>query len=99
MIWFQNFLYAHDSLKDALPTALRGKIIILDHTHDTRLLAANLQLTRPRSKTVLYGSKSIRNKAIDMWNSVNKMNPGVKFLEKSRAVCKLFVKKMLLHEY
>ena len=95
----QNFLYAHDSLKDALPTALRGQINILDHTQDTRLFAANLQLTRPRSKTVLYGSKSIRNKAIDMWNSVNKMNPGVKFLEKSRAVCKLFVKKMLLHEY
>ena len=68
---FQNFLYAHDSLKDALPTTLRGKIVVLDHTHDTRLLAANVQLKRPSSNTVLYGSKSINNRAIEIWNSIN----------------------------
>ena len=99
MVNLQNFLYAHDSLKDALPTALRGKIDILDHTHDTRQLAANVQLTRPRSNTVLYGSKSINNRAIDIWNSINNTNPTIKFLEKSRDVCKLLVKRMLLFKY
>ena len=98
MVNLQNFLYAHDSLKNALPTALRGKINFLDHTHDTRLLAA--KLTRPRPNTVLYRSKSIRNRAIDMWNSINNnINPSVKFLRKSRDVCKLLVKRMLLFKY
>ena len=99
MVNLQNFLYAHDSLKDALPTALRGKIDVLDHTHDTRLLAANVQLTRPSSNTVLYGSKSINNRAIEIWNSINNINPTIKFYDKSRAVCKLLVKKMLLSKY
>ena len=95
----QNFLYAHDSLKDALPTALRGKLDILDHSHDTRLVAANVQLKRPRSNTVLYGSKSIINKAIDIWNSINNDHPNVKFLEKSRALCKSSIKKLFLSSY
>ena len=95
----QNFLYAHDSLKDALPTALRGKLDILDHSHDTRLIAANVQLKRPRSNTVLYGSKSIINKAIDIWNSINNDHPNVKFLEKSRALCKSSIKKLFLSSY
>jgi hypothetical protein len=95
----QNFLFAHDSLKDALPTALRGKLDILDHTHETRLLASNIQLKRPRSNTILYGSKSIINRAIDVWNSINKNHPNVKFLEKSRAVCKLLIKKIFISNY
>ena len=95
----QNFLYAHDNLKDALPTALRGKLDILDHSHDTRLVAANVQLKRPRSNTVLYGSKSIINKAIDIWNSINNDHPNVKFLEKSRALCKSSIKKLFLSSY
>ena len=95
----QNFLFAHDSLKDALPTALRGKLDILDHTHETRFLASNIQLKRPRSNTFLYGSKSINNRAIDLWNSINKNHPNVKFLEKSRAVCKLLIKKIFISNY
>ena len=73
----QNFLHAHDSLKDSLPNALRGKLNLLDHNHETRLIEANAQLKRPRSNTILYGSKSITNKAIDIWNSINKDNPSV----------------------
>ena len=95
----QNFLYAHDSLKDSLPISLRGKLNLLDHNHETRLIEANAQLKRPRSNTILYGSKSIINKAIDIWNSINNDNPSVKFLEKSRAVCKSIIKKLFLSRY
>ena len=61
----QNFLYAHDSLKSNLPISLRGKLHFLDHNHETRLQGENSQLTRPRSNTVNYGSKTIKNRAID----------------------------------
>ena len=66
----QNFLYAHDSLKGTLPIALRGKLHFLDHNHGTRLQGGNAQLTRPRSNTVNYGTKSIKNRAIDVWNTI-----------------------------
>ena len=95
----QNFLYAHDSLKGVLPIALRDKLNFLDHNHGTRLLAINAQLVRPRSNTVNYGSKSIINRAIDVWNSVNSTHPNVNFLDNSRSVCKSVVKKFLLSKY
>ena len=46
-----------------------------------------------------YGSKSIINRAIDVWNSVNSTHPNVNFLDNSRSVCKSFVKKFLLSKY
>ena len=99
IINLQNFLYAHDSLKDNLPTALRGKMDFLDHSHETRLLTGNAQLRKSRSKTVIYGSKSINSRSIDVWNSINRNNYNVRFLEKSRVVCKIFMKKLLLSQY
>ena len=95
----QNFLYAHDSLKSNLPISLRGKLHFLDHNHETRLQGENSQLTRPRSNTVNYGSKTIKNRAIDVWNSISRNHPQVKFLENSRPVCKSFIKKLLLSQY
>ena len=99
IINLQNFLYAHDSLKDNLPTALTGTMDFLDHTHETRLITGNAQLAKPRSNTVIYGSKSIENRSIEVWNSINRNNHSVKFLEKSRAVCKMVIKKLLLSKY
>ena len=99
IINLQNFLYAHDSLKDNLPTALRGKMNFLDHSHETRLLTGNAQLAKARSNTVIYGSRCIKNRSIDVWNSINRNYQNVRFLEKSRAVCKTLMKKLLLSQY
>ena len=95
----QNFLFAHGSLKCTLPIALRGKLHLLDHNHGTRLQGVNTQLTRPRSNTVTYGSKSIKNRSIEVWNSISSDHPQIKFLENSHSVCKSFVKKLLLSKY
>ena len=92
----QNLLYAYDSLKYNLPTALTGKMDFLDHTHETRLITGNAQLAKPRSNTVIYGSKSIENRSIEVWNSINRNNHSVKFLEKSRVVCKMVIKKTVI---
>ena len=95
----QNFLFAHGSLKCTLPIALRGKLHFLNHTHETRLQSETAQLTRPRSNTVIYGSKSIKNRAIEVWNSISSDHPQIKFLENSHSVCKSFIKKLLLSKY
>ena len=99
IINLQNFLYAHDSLKENLPTALRGKMDFLDHTQETRLLTGNAQLAKSRSNTVIYGSRCIKNRSIDVWNAINRNHHNVRFLEKSRAVCKILMKKLLLSQY
>ena len=95
----QNFLYAHDTLKNTLPIALRGKLTFLDHDHETRLQGENSQVTRPRSNTVNYGSKSIKNMAIDVWNSASITHSHIKFFDNSRSVCKTFMKKFLISKY
>ena len=70
----------------------------LEHPHETRNLDF-FQLHRPRTKTVLYGSKGINARSIDIWNSINKTHHLVKLHEKSRAVCKQFVYKLLISKY
>ena len=94
----QNFLFTHDSLKNNLPASLRGKMEFLVHPHGTRNLDY-LQLYRPRTNTILYGSKSINARSIDIWNSINQNYHHNKLHEKSRAVCKQFVYKFLLSKY
>ena len=94
----QNFLLARDSLRGDLPTSLKGKMKFVEHVHATRSLGC-LQLFRPRTKTVTYGSKSINVKSIDIWNSINKVYHSEKLHEKSRSVCKNFVTRILISKY
>ena len=51
----QNFLFAHDSLKNKLPTSLMGQLSLVDTDHNLRN-ETYLQLNRPSSKTITYGS-------------------------------------------
>ena len=94
----QNFLLSHDSLKNNLPKSMKGKMEFLSHPHETRNLDY-LQLYRPRTNTILYGSKSINARSIDIWNSINQNHHHEKLHEKSRAICKKFVYKLLLSKY
>ena len=94
----QNFLFTYDNLKNNLPISLRGKMEFLIHPHETRN-RDYLQLFRPRTNTIIYGSKSINARSIDIWNSINQDHHLVKLHEKSRAICKSFVYKLLLSSY
>ena len=99
LVNLQNVLLAHDSLNDKLPVSLRGKMDFVTHPYGTRNLEY-LQLRRPRTKTVLYGSKSINSKSIDIWNFINKNCNLVDDLhKKSRAVCKSLVYEFFLSNY
>ena len=94
----QNFLLVHDSLRGVLPASLGGRMVFLEHVHATRNMGC-LQLFRTRTRTVNYGSRCIKAKSVDIWNSINKTHHKEKLHEKSRSVCKNFIFKLLLAEY
>ena len=94
----QNFLLTYRSLKGQLPSSLQGNMNFLEHPHDTRNMGC-LQLTRLSSKTINYGSRSITARSIEVWNFINKIHHEQRFLDKSLAVCKKFITKLLLDKY
>ena len=94
----QNFLLTYRSLKSQLPSSLQGNMNFLEHPHNTRIMGC-LQLSRATSKTINYGSRSITTRSIEIWNSINKIHHEQRFLDKSLAVCKNFVTKLLLANY
>ena len=94
----QNFLYAHDSLRENLPTSISGQLSLVNTVNNTRS-ETHIQLNRFRTKTIIYGSNSIKSKSIDVWNYINTKYYTEKLHEKSRSVCKKFVKKFLIGRY
>ena len=73
-------------------------MFLVDTNHNLRN-ETYLQLNRPSSKTITYGSKSIKSKSVDIWNFINKLSFKEKLHEKSRLACKNFVVKFLLNHY
>ena len=94
----QNFLIAYSSLKGLLPQSLQGKMSFREHPYQTRIMDC-LQLSRPPSRTIFYGSRSINARAIEIWNYINKTHFEQKFLDKSHAICKNFIIDLLLAKY
>ena len=98
MIKLHNILFAHDTINNNLPSSLTGKLSLVDTAHNTRS-ELYIQLNRPSSKTITYGSQSIRSKSVDIWNYINKHSYQEKLGEKRRSSCKIFVKKILIGRY
>ena len=94
----QNFLFAHDSMKNNLPTSLSGQLSLVDTIQNTR--SENYyQLNRPTKRTITYGSKSIKSRSIDIWNFINRLSFQDKLNEKTRPACKKFVTEFLINRY
>ena len=94
----QNFLFAHDSLNNRLPTSLSGDLFLVDTIYNLRN-ETYLQLQRPDNKTITYGSKSIKSKSVDIWNFVNKYCFMENLLDKSGSSCKTNIKKFIIARY
>ena len=97
-ISLQNFLYAHDSLNENLPSSLTGQLSFVNTVHVTRS-EMYYQLDRCKTRTILYGTNSIKSKSVDVWNFINKLFNAENFHEKSRLYCKSYVTKFLLERY
>ena len=70
-IILQNCLFAHDCINRNLPTPLLDDRITFVHTNgNTRDERLN-QLVNFRTNTVLYGTNTIKARAVKAWNDIN----------------------------
>ena len=97
-ISLQNFLFAHDNLNFNLPSSLTGQLSLVKTDHNIKS-EMYYQLNRLRTRTILYGTNSIKSKSVDVWNFINKLFHHDKLHEKSRLSCKKIVKKFLIDRY
>ena len=92
-------IFAHDCLNGNLPTPLLDDQITFVHTMgNTRAERLN-QLENFRTNTVLYGTKSIKSRAVQAWNAINIDLYQLKLQDRSKSVCKNKVFQYLLEKY
>ena len=99
-ISLQSFLLAYDSINCQLPSSLNKlfTFVDVDRDHNTRTETL-YQLIRPRTRTILYGSNSIKSKSLDIWNYCNLHYKEKNLYAKSKSICKNFVTKVLINRY
>ena len=95
----QNCMFAHDHINRNLPAPLHDDRINFVHTSgNTRNERLN-QLENFRTNTVLYGTRSIKSKAVQAWNDINADLHEMKLQNLSKATCKKKVFSYLLNKY
>ena len=89
-ISLQDFMYVHDNMKGNLPVSLTGNFSFVNTVNNTRSELYH-QVDKLRTKTILYGSKSIKSKSVEIWNFINEIFYKEQLHEKSRQSCKIFL--------
>merc|ERR1712212_1059358 len=94
-----NCLFAHDHINRNLPTPLLDdRIRFVQTAGNTRNERLN-QLANFRTSTVLYGTRSIKSRAVRAWNEINVDLHDMQLQNCSKAVCKDRVFKYLINKY
>ena len=95
----QNCLFAYDSINRNLPTPLLDdRITFVQTTGNTRDERLN-QLVNFRTNTILYGTNTIKARAVKAWNEINIDLHHLKLQNVSKAVCKQKIFQHLLGNY
>ena len=95
----QNCLFAHDHINRNLPDPLHDdRINFVQTSGNTRNERLN-QLANFRTNTVLYGTRSIKSRAVQAWNEINIDLHAMNLQNLSKAVCKNKVFTYLLDKY
>jgi hypothetical protein len=97
-ISLQDFLYVHDNFKGNLPVSLTGNFSFVNTVNNTRSEMYH-QLDKLRTKTITYGTNSIKSRSVEIWNFINELFHTEKPHEKSRQSCKKLLKKFFIHCY
>ena len=98
-ITLQNCLFAHDHINRNLPAPLHDdRINLVQTSGNTRNERLN-QLANFRTNTVLYGTRSIKSRAVQAWNEINVDLHEMNLQNLSKAVCKNKVFRYLLDKY
>ena len=95
----QNCLFAHDHINRNLPSPLLDdRINFVQTAGNTRNERLN-QLANFRTNTVLYGTRSIKSRAVRAWNEINVDLHDMRLQNLSKSICKNTVFKYLLNKY
>ena len=94
----QDFLYVHDDLKGNLPLSLTGNFSFVNTINNTRSEMYH-QLDKQRTRTITYGTNSIKSRSVDIWNFFNELFHTDKLHEKSKKSCKKLLKKFFIDCY
>ena len=95
----QNCLFAYDCINRNLPTPLLdNRITFVNTPGNTRSERLN-QLVNFRTCTVLYGTRSIKSRAVKAWNDINIELHHLKLQNVSKSTCKKKIFQYLLDKY
>ena len=95
----QNCLFAHDHINRKLPTPLLDdRINFVQTAGNTRNARLN-QLANFRTSTILYGTRSIKSRAVKAWNDINIDLHQLQLQNLSKSTCKDKVFTYLLNKY
>ena len=95
-----NFLFAHDSFTNNLPSVLCNKLHLSENCHPLNI--RNVQYKPfiiPTVRTTVFGSNSIKSKSVLIWNLLNRQFNFHKLLIKKRNFCKGLIKNHLVESY
>ena len=94
-----NCLFAYDSINGNLPRPLLDdRITFVQTSGNTRDERLN-QLVNFRTSTVIYGTRSIKSRAVRAWNEINVDLHDMRLQNCSKSVCKDRVFKYLISKY
>ena len=98
-ITHQNCLFAYDCVNRNLPRPLLDdRINFVQTSGNTRDERLN-QLVNFRTHTVIYGTRSIKSRAVRAWNEINIDLHDMQLQNCSKSVCKDRVFKYLINKY
>ena len=98
-VMLQNCLFAHDCINGKLPIPLLDdRITFVQTSGNTRAERLN-QLVNFRTRTVLYGSNSIKSRAVKAWNDINSKLHHLKLQDVSKSISKKKIYEYLLDKY
>ena len=69
-ISLQDFMYIRDNLKGNLPLSLTGDFSFVNTVNNTRREMYH-QLDKLRTRTITYGTNSIKSRSVEIWNFIN----------------------------
>ena len=95
----QNFLYAHDCLRGRVPLSLIDERFVIINTGLNTSCERLNHISTLSTRTVLYGTNSIKSQSMGAWNFVNDRLHLGRLRDGSKATAKETVYKLLLAAY
>ena len=81
-----------------LTLSLTGNFSLVNKDNNTRSVIYH-QFDKLRTRTITYGTNSIKSRDVEIWNFINKRFHTDNLDQKSKKVCKKILKKFFIDSY